>query len=79
MTMADRRVGDGGDDAWDVDWEGQRRRQLRSTAATTPAQRLAWLEAAIRLAHRSGALERTRRARQSLEMKATAGRRSEHS
>jgi len=51
--MSDRPVADGD---WQVDWEGHRDAQLLSVAAATPAQRLAWLEEAIRLAYRSGAL-----------------------
>ncbi len=41
---------------WQADWEGHRRWQLTSALATTPAQRLAWLEEMIELAHRCGAL-----------------------
>lgn len=41
---------------WQVDWEGHRRWQLTAASAATPAQRLAWLEEMLELAHRSGAL-----------------------
>lgn len=41
---------------WDASWRGHRQRQRRAWLDTTPAQRLAWLEAALRLAHQSGAL-----------------------
>ncbi len=44
-------------------WEGAERAQLETMLAATPAQRLAWLEEAIRLAHASGALEAARRER----------------
>lgn len=41
-------------------WEGARRAHLRSALAATPAQRLDWLEAALEVAHASGALARRR-------------------
>jgi hypothetical protein len=43
---------------WDATWAGARRQHLESTLAATPAQRLAWLEEMLELAHRSGALAR---------------------
>jgi hypothetical protein len=43
---------------WDATWKGTRRQLLESTFAATPAQRLAWLEEALELAYRSGALAR---------------------
>ena len=43
-------------DEWDESWEGHHRRQLTYALAATPAQRLAWLEQAIELAYRAGAL-----------------------
>lgn len=43
---------------WDGGWKANRRRQVEAWRATTPAQRLAWLEEAIRFAHRAGALPR---------------------
>ena len=43
---------------WDATWKGARRQLLESTSAATPAQRLAWLEEALELAYRSGALDR---------------------
>ena len=51
------------------DWEaatyqGAERAQQRSIARATPAQRLAWLEEALRLAAASGALQRVRAQRQ---------------
>ena len=50
--------------ARDASWAEHRRDQIRSSAReTTPTQRLAWLEAALRLAHESGALQRAREAR----------------
>jgi hypothetical protein len=39
------------DDDWEADWEGHRRWQLTAGLAATPAQRLAWLEEMIELAH----------------------------
>jgi hypothetical protein len=48
----------------DEGWEQRRLEQLRAFARrTTPAQRLAWLEEAMRIALHSGALERERAAR----------------
>lgn len=41
---------------WPVTWEASHAAMLDSVASATPAQRLAWLEEAIRLAYRSGAL-----------------------
>ena len=49
---------------WDAaSWEGAERAQLETMLTATPAQRLAWLEQAMRLAHASGALEAARRKR----------------
>jgi hypothetical protein len=42
------------------DWESSRRRALTIALAATPAQRLAWLEEAIRIAYASGALPKPR-------------------
>ena len=42
----------------DLSWEGARRFQLDRALEATPAQRLAWLEEAIELAYRTGALPR---------------------
>jgi hypothetical protein len=41
---------------WQADWEGHRRWQLTAALASTPAQRLAWLEEALRFAAAAGAL-----------------------
>ena len=46
------------DDDWQADWETSRRAQLHSQMSATPAQRLAWLEDALRLAVAAGALPR---------------------
>ncbi len=46
----------GADDRWDATWEGARKQLLESTLAATPAQRLAWLEEMLELAHRAGAI-----------------------
>ncbi|MBI4516602.1 MAG: hypothetical protein HY699_12395 [Deltaproteobacteria bacterium] len=47
-------------DQWGCGWEAQRLRQLTMGLAATPAQRLAWLEEMMRLAHRTGALPKPR-------------------
>ena len=39
-------------------WEGARKDHLRLALSATPAQRLAWLEEAMELAYRAGALKR---------------------
>jgi len=57
--MTDRDESSGIDWKGD-DWESKRRRSLTLALAATPAQRLAWLEQAIRLAHASGALPKAR-------------------
>jgi len=44
------------DGSWPVSWDATRDALLDSTLAATPAQRLAWLEAALRLAFATGAL-----------------------
>lgn len=49
-----------GDDDWHCDWEAARRRKLTLALVATPAERLQWLEEAIRLAWRTGALPRPR-------------------
>ncbi len=46
---------------WQCSWEDARQRTLTLGVDATPAQRLAWLEEAILLAHRSGALPKPRR------------------
>lgn len=48
---------------WACTWEDARRRTLTLGAEATPAQRIAWLEEAILLAHRSGALPKRRTTR----------------
>ncbi len=45
-------------------WEGLAQAQAERVAATTPSERLAWLEESLRLAYASGALQRARRERQ---------------
>lgn len=40
------------------DWDAAQQDLLAATLAATPAQRLAWLEEALRLAYASGALKR---------------------
>ena len=52
--MADERTEPGRD--WNATWEGAREQLLMATFAATPAQRLAWLEEMLELAHRAGAL-----------------------
>ena len=51
----------GGTSRWDVSWADVERAQLETMLAATPAQRLAWLEEAMRLAYTSGALGADRR------------------
>ena len=46
------------EDRWDATWEGARKQLLESTLAATPAQRLAWLEEMLELAHRAGTLDK---------------------
>lgn len=48
-----------GDD-WNATWEGVRKQNRESMLAASPAQRLAWLEEVLELAHRAGALRRAR-------------------
>ena len=51
-------------EGWDAaSWEGAERAQLETMLAATPAEQLAWLEEAMRLAHASGALAAARRER----------------
>ena len=57
------------EDAWPVSWEAARKAQLRDAASSTPAQRLLWLEDALRLASMSGALSRS----ETLEKRTTRG------
>jgi len=45
-------------DDWPVSWEASRRAQFREMAKASPAQRLSWLEQALRVALASGALAR---------------------
>lgn len=45
-------------DGWDGGWEAHAARRRRAWAATTPLQRLRWLEEAIEFAGRVGALPR---------------------
>ena len=61
MSEAELTTGRPGE--WDASWEGVERAQLETMLAATPAERLAWLEEAMRLAHASGALEAARRER----------------
>ena len=57
MTDADHRPSD----EWKADdWESARQRTLTVALSATPAQRLAWLEEAIRIAGASGALPKPR-------------------
>ena len=52
---------------WVVTWEDVENVQLETMLAATPAERLAWLEEAMRLAHASGALAALRREREAKE------------
>ena len=49
-----------GNRRWDVTWADVEQAQLETMLNATPAQRLAWLEQAMRLALVSGALEARR-------------------
>lgn len=52
--MTERKASD---DPWEaVTWEGARKQLLKSSLSATPAQRLAWLEEVLEIAHRAGAL-----------------------
>ena len=46
---------------WKCTWAGVEPAQLETMLAATPAERLAWLEEAMRLARASGALVAARR------------------
>lgn len=50
----------GSPEPWDATWVGARRQLLEAIRAATPTQRLAWLEEALELAHRAGALGKER-------------------
>lgn len=52
---------------WVVTWEDVENVQIETMLAATPAQRLAWLEEAMRLARASGALAALRREREAKE------------
>ncbi len=43
------------EDRWEATWEAARSHLLEDALAATPAQRLAWLEEMIEIAHRAGA------------------------
>ena len=59
------RMTDVQDDDWAVGtYAGARRASLRAVAATSVAERLDWLAAALRLAQSTGALDEARRERQ---------------
>ena len=54
--------------AWKtVTWDGNRDALLDSTLAATPAQRFAWLEDAIEIAYRAGALRIQTAAKESVQ------------
>ena len=57
--MSDDAIRGEANEAWDVTWEASRAAQLRAIAKSTPAQRLEWLEQALRLALATGALPRS--------------------
>jgi len=58
MTAETRPAAGADASDWGADWESHARRQLVRALEATPAQRLAWLEEMIALAHRTGALPR---------------------
>lgn len=51
-------------DQWDGGWDADRRTKREAWSSMTPAERLAWLEEALDLAYRTGALAEDRRRRQ---------------
>ena len=63
MTAETRRRAEPRPGRWDASWADVERAQLETMLDATPAERLAWLEAAMRLAHASGALGAARRER----------------
>lgn len=56
MVSENENPDEGAGDEWDGTWKGTERAQLEAALTATPAQRLVWLEEAMRLAHASGAL-----------------------
>ena len=56
MVSEKENPDEGAGGEWDASWTGTERAQLEAALSATPAQRLAWLEEAMRLAHASGAL-----------------------
>ena len=44
------------EEEWNASWAGTEKAQFEAMLTATPAQRLAWLEEAMSLAHASGAL-----------------------
>ncbi len=54
--MADKRV-PSSEQGQPVNWQANDQSRLDATLAATPAQRLAWLEEALRVAYASGALK----------------------
>ena len=55
-------------------WEDAEEFRLEASLRATPAQRLAWLEEMLRIAHQSGALERAREERWQRELAMWEGR-----
>ncbi len=61
--------------AWEVStWAGAEHAHLEDALEATPAQRLRWLEDALRLANESGALTRLRQEREMERGRTTIGR-----
>jgi hypothetical protein len=60
VRKVDRSGSAGRSEDWQAGWEDNRKRQLTSALAASPAQRLQWLEEMIAIAHRVGALPRKR-------------------
>ena len=58
--MAGDELGETGAEEWNSGWEARRIEQMILGLRATPAQRLAWLEEVIALAHRAGALPKRR-------------------
>lgn len=48
-------------DNWQADWTAHEMAQLDGWLTATPAQRLAWLEEALQLAYKAGAIDVSRK------------------
>ena len=57
VSTSSKDQADAGTGRWITSWQDVQRAQLEQVARATPAQRLAWLEEALRLAYACGALK----------------------